>query len=112
MKREYKLYLNDILTSITKIERYTCDVTFVKFTETDMIIDAVLNNLLIIGEASSQIPPEIKTQHAHIPWREITDFRNVGIHKYHSVNVKIVWSIIQEHLPILKTQIREIVALL
>jgi len=59
VKRPYRLYLNDILESIEKIERYIYGLTFEEFTGSDMIFDAVVRNLEIIGEASSHIPESI-----------------------------------------------------
>ena len=110
MKREFKLYITDIITSIEKIQTYTKDiVTYEDFKKKDIVVDAVLNNLLIIGEACSQIPPEIKNNHSKIEWRQIIDFRNVAIHKYHSVNTKIIWSLIQDKLPNLKIQMKELI---
>lgn len=108
MKREYKFYLKDILISIEKIEKYVGNNKFEDFKNKDIIIDAVLNNLIIIGEASSQLQEEIKNKYDFVPWREIVDFRNIAIHKYHSLNIKRVWSIIEERIPQLKKDILKI----
>lgn len=96
------------MTSITKIEKYLKKDSFEDFKQKDVIIDAVLNNLLIIGEASSQLQDEIKKKYNNIPWREIIDFRNIAIHKYHSLNLKMVWSIIKEKIPQLKKDVEDI----
>lgn len=108
MKREFNLYLKDILTSISKIENYIKEDSFEDFRKKEVIIDAVLNNILIIGEASSQLQNEIKDKYNNVPWREIIDFRNVAIHKYHSLNLKMIWSILKEKIPKFKKDIEEI----
>lgn len=108
MKREFDLYLKDILTCISKIESYLKNDSFDEFKKKDVIIDAVLNNLIIIGESSSQLQEEIKNKYNNVPWREIIDFRNVAIHKYHSLNLKRIWSILKERLPSLKKDIKNI----
>lgn len=59
--RHYKLYIEDILEAITKIERYTKGFTRSKFQKNSLVADAVVKNLEIIGEASKRIPANIKS---------------------------------------------------
>jgi uncharacterized protein with HEPN domain len=56
MSRDYRLYLDDIATSCAKILRYTAGLTFETFLENELVYDAVLRNLEIIGEAAKHIP--------------------------------------------------------
>jgi len=58
-ERDFRLFLNDILESISKIEKYTANISFKDFTNNQMIIDAVVRNFIIIGEASTNIPSEM-----------------------------------------------------
>jgi len=58
--RDYKLYLDDILQAIKKIEKYTKDISVKKLKEDTLIVDAVVRNLEIIGEAVKNIPLRIK----------------------------------------------------
>lgn len=60
MSRSSKLYLNDILKCIDKIQEYTTNLTLDNFTEDHKTQDAVLRNLEIIGEAVKNIPEELK----------------------------------------------------
>jgi len=108
MKQKFEHYLNDILECITKVQTYTKKKDFYKFKKSDIIVDAVMKNLLIIGEASSQLQIEIKEKYTNVPWKFVIDFRNVGIHKYNSIKLEIIWDIIQNELPKLKEQIEEI----
>ena len=66
MQRDYKLYLKDILESIKKIDKYTNNKSYKSFSENDLITDAVLRNLEIIGEAVKNIPDEIKKKYPNI----------------------------------------------
>lgn len=50
MSREYKDYLEDILNSVDKIERYTKNLTFEEFAMDDKTTDAVIRNLEVIGD--------------------------------------------------------------
>ena len=99
MKRSYRLYLNDILESIEKIKRYTSGLSFEEFTASDLIFDAVVRNLEIIGEASSHIPDSIQSAFPTVPWRLMKDMRNVLSHEYFGIDVDIVWKTATESLP-------------
>jgi len=74
-----------------------------------MMVDAILRNLEIIGEAVTQLPEEVKTKYKNIPWRDIQDFRIVAAHHYWKVNLNIVWDIVENKIPILERQIKEII---
>lgn len=108
MKRQFDLYLNDILTCISRIRSYVKEDTFEEFENNNLVIDAVLNNLLIIGEASNQLQEDIKKKYDNVPWRLIIDFRNIGIHKYHSLKLELIWDVVKNELDVLEKQIKEI----
>jgi len=101
-KRDYRLFLQDILESIERIEEYTEGYDFETFTKDRKTVDAVLRNLEIIGEAAKHIPENIQTQHPEIPWKRVIGLRNVVIHHYFGVDLSIVWVIIKKQLPELK----------
>lgn len=62
-------------------------------------VDAVIRNFTVIGEAVRSVPEHIVSAHAEIPWRDMGDMRNVIVHSYHKVDLKIVWDTIQNDLP-------------
>lgn len=107
-KRDAKLYVKDIIDSIQKIEQYTKGLSVEKFKEEDLIIDAVIRNFEIIGEASKNIPEEIKTQHPDIPWKEMAGMRDKVIHEYFGVDFDIVWKTISTRLTSLKESLSNI----
>ena len=107
-KRGLKLYLEDIRDSIVKIESYIKDLNFDKFSKDVMIIDAVVRNLTIIGEAAKNIPEEIKSKNSEIAWGEVVGMRNKVTHEYFGVDEDILWKTIKEDLPIFKKQILEL----
>jgi len=61
-KREWKLFVEDILESIELVESYVANMNFDDFKNDRKTIDAVVRNLEIIGEAARNIPDEIKKQ--------------------------------------------------
>lgn len=107
-KRDYKLFLSDILDCIEKIEEYISDLTFNDFDKNTMVSDAVLRNLEIIAEAIKNLPPEITQKHPQVPWKKVIGFRNVVLHAYFTVDLKNVWYVITEQLPELKVLIEKI----
>ncbi len=98
-KREDKLLLIDILQSGDKIAAYTSHVVFAEFAKNEMMIDAVVRNLEIIGEASKLVSSSTKQIGASVEWRRMAQFRDVLIHDYFGVEVEIVWDVVQNHLP-------------
>jgi len=108
LKRNYELYLKDILEAISNIEEYVDSMDFEDFESKKMVVDAVLRNLEIIGEAATQIPEEMRAEHNEIPWRDIQDFRIVVAHKYWKVNLERVWDIIENKLDDLRENVERI----
>ncbi len=105
MSRSLNLYLNDILNSISKIQKYTAQTTQADLVQDERTFDAVVYNLQIIGEATRHIPEEIRNQQPQIEWKNIIGIRNIITHTYFCVDDEIVWNIIQTKLDPLKTAI-------
>lgn len=91
--------LNDILESMNRIDKYISGVEYDSFLNNQMLIDAVIRNLEIIGEAARNVPEEIRSKYPKIPWRNMIGLRNILIHQYFGVDESIVWEIIQADLP-------------
>lgn len=107
--RPTKLLLEDIADSIFKIQKYVKDFDYLAFSESSLIIDACVRNLEIIGEACKLLPQELKDQNSQIPWKDITATRNKLIHDYFGVNLDILWAIIQDELPQLIEEIKQLI---
>lgn len=104
-KRDWRLYFEDILESIKKIESYTLNFSYDNFIKDSKTVDAVVRNLEIIGEAGRQVEESIKKKYDNIPWKEIVGFRNRIIHGYFGIDFAIIWQIIIHDLPGLKQKI-------
>lgn len=105
-KREWDILFEDILESIEKIEQYTVEICFDDFALNSMIVDAVVRNLEIIGEASKNVPHEIQERHPGIPWRNLAGIRNRIVHEYFGVDISIIWFIVTNELSQLKQWIK------
>jgi len=107
-KREWRLFTEDIFESIGLIEQYVENMDFDKFKSDRKTIDAVVRNFSIIGEASKNIPDEIKQRYSNIDWKGVVGFRNRIVHEYFELSLDVMWFIITKELPLLKTQMKQI----
>lgn len=98
-KREDELLLKDILEAGRKIFAYTKLADYERFVSNDMMVDAVVRNFEVIGEAAKLVSEETKSNHPEIEWKRMTQFRNVLIHDYFGIEYEIVWDVIQNYLP-------------
>jgi len=106
LQREYRLFLEDILKAIARIEGYVGNREKKAFLSDQLLVDATLRNLEIIGEAAGNIPEAVQRKHPKVPWRDVKNFRNTAIHKYWVVDEEILWDIVENELSPLKKQIR------
>jgi len=105
--KDDKAYLLHILDAIEKIEKYIGSVEFDEFSQNDMMIDAVVREFEIIGEATRNLSDKFQEVHFEIPWYKIKAMRNVLIHEYFGVNLKVVWDTCKSDMPVLKTFIKK-----
>ncbi|HEY8214873.1 MAG TPA: DUF86 domain-containing protein [Methylocystis sp.] len=104
--RSDRLYLEHILDSIAAIETYVSGGEQAFISER-MIQDAVIRNFEIIGEAASRIAPDVRAE-TPIPWKRIIAFRNRLIHAYWGVDLVLVWDVIRNELPPLKSEVERL----
>ena len=108
MTRDMRLYIEDILESIAKIELYTKDVGENEFLTNTQIQDSVLRRLEIIGEAVKNIPHDFRDRYPQIPWKKIAGLRDVLIHEYFGVNVRRAWKMVNHDIFDLKQKLLKV----
>ncbi len=101
-ERDIRLYLDDILEAINKIEKYTEDMNFEQFRTDEKTGDAVIRNFSVIGEAVKQVPPSIRKKYPDIPWQIIAGMRDKLVHEYFGIRYDVVWETIELRLPSLR----------
>ena len=107
-KRDDLVYVDDILDALGRIKRYCGDVKKDEFMANDMLRDAVVRNLEIIGEASSRLSESFRERHKEPEWRKIIGMRNRIIHAYDIVEYAIVWDVVKMDLPQLEAKLRKL----
>ncbi len=108
MKRTYKDYILDILTSIDEIEEFTEGMDFEEFAVDKKTINAVIRSLEVMGEAVKKIPREIREKYPDIPWKYLAGMRDKLIHEYHGVDLEIVWEVIRTEIPPLRQRFEKV----
>jgi uncharacterized protein with HEPN domain len=98
MSRDLELYLEDIIEAIRKIRSYTVLLSFEEFCGDERTVDAVIRNLIVIGEAVKNIPEDTRRMEPDIEWRKIAGLRDFAAHAYFNVSNQIVWDVVQTKL--------------
>lgn len=106
-------YLAHILEAIERIDRYTEDIDEVAFLQNELVQDAVIRNLEILGEASNNIQKhysDFAASRPELPLAFAYQMRNALAHGYFKVDYEIVWKTIHANLPVLHAQVKHVIA--
>ncbi|MCG6136465.1 MAG: DUF86 domain-containing protein [Nostoc sp. LLA-1] len=98
MSRDFRLYLADIVVACEKVLRYTDGMEFEQFVADDRSFDAVIRNLLIIGEAVKNVPVDVRDRNPEIEWRKIAGLRDILAHTYFQIENEIIWDVVQNKI--------------
>ena len=107
---EWRFRIEDILNSIHAIREYTKGMKFIEFVSDRKTVDAVIRNLIVIGEASARIPDAVGQSHPEIPWNDMSDMRNFVVHEYFCISDKIVWETVKNDLPLLVKSLQDLIS--
>ena len=102
----YIIYIRDAIKSILK---YTKDLNKKGFNSKEIIQDAVIRKIEIIGEAAKNVSLNFRELYSDIPWKKIVGMRDKLIHGYFNVDVERVWNVIIKDIPVLEKQIEDII---
>jgi uncharacterized protein with HEPN domain len=95
-------YLSHMLEAARLARRYVQNLTKSEFLQDRRTQQAVVFNLLTIGEAAGRIVGECKefaAAHPEIPWAPMRGMRNRMVHGYFDIDLNIVWDTVQSSLP-------------
>ncbi|PSN13310.1 DUF86 domain-containing protein [filamentous cyanobacterium CCT1] len=79
------------MLAIETIQQRIQGLDFHAFENNPILVESVIYQLIVIGEAAANIPQDIKQQAPELPWRQMIDMRNVMAHAYFRVERDIVW---------------------
>ncbi len=66
---------------------------------------AILYEIIVIGEAANRLSDSFRSEHSHIPWKDIIGMRNILAHQYETVDAEVVWDAVSNDVPELLTLI-------
>jgi uncharacterized protein with HEPN domain len=99
--KDDKVYIEHIIDCIDLINDYTEYDKF-KFMNSSMVQDAVIRNLQTLAESTQRLSLELKAQHPEINWKAISGFRNILVHDYLGLDLELIWTVIENRLPLLR----------
>jgi uncharacterized protein with HEPN domain len=108
MRREWKLFIQDIYDALQHIKVFVGRMTRKEFLADEKSRSAVAFKIENIGEASKNIPREIRSKYKELPWTEMARMRDKIAHFYFGIDYKIVWSVVKKELPALELAIAKV----
>ena len=104
--KDDRVYFEHILLCIEKIEDYTkMDKSL--YLGSTIIQDAVVRNLQILAESTQRVSDRAKTNYPVTEWQAISGFRNILVHDYLGLDLKLIWSVVENRLPVLKVEVEK-----
>ena len=108
--RDWKFRIADILEAVQDSLEITRGLNYEAFCSDKKALKAALYNLIVIGEAARKLPAEVTARYPSLPWREMSDMRNILIHEYFGIDTQILWDTIETELPPLVSRLKEILS--
>ena len=96
--KNYRLFVEDMLEAMDKVERYVGGLSYETVAKNRVLVDEVIGNLEIIGEAAENIPEEVREKYLDIPWKRMIALKNID-------DLGIIWEIVTKSLPETKPKI-------
>ncbi|VCU52731.1 hypothetical protein TTHN1_00484 [Thermus thermophilus] len=91
-----------------KVMRYTEGLDFDTFVRNELVYDAVLRNLEVLGEAAKKVPDPVRARYPSVEWRAIAGLRDVLAHAYFALDDATLWDIVAHKVPALAEALRQI----
>lgn len=106
--RDWRLYVGDMIEFGERVIGYAAGLDQRSFTADQIVYDATLRNIELLGEAATHIPDPVREAHPEIQWRQIVGVRHQVAHGYLGIDDDTIWSIIQTSIPDLLPALRHL----
>jgi uncharacterized protein with HEPN domain len=108
--RDWRFRVRDILAAVESVAEYTDGMTYEEFVADRRTRDAVVRNLMTMGESVRWIPDVVLSRHPAVPWRTMRGMRNVVVHEYFGIDDRILWQTVRGDLPPLAPLLEAVLA--
>ena len=108
MTRDYKLFIKDVADAINDIEVFIGEMRYEEFLIDKKTQKAVVWQIHVVGEATKNIPESMREKYKEVPWKYMARIRDKIAHFYFGIDYEIVWNVIKEKLPEIKSMIEKI----
>jgi uncharacterized protein with HEPN domain len=101
-------YLEHMAEAVGRVMEYTRGKSQQEFLSDRLLQDAVMRNLGVLGEAANncfKVSPNVALRFPNLPFAKIYELRNQLTHGYTTVDMAIVWNIVERDIPELRTEI-------
>jgi len=110
MSRDLEARLRDMLEAAERIQRYVGNRGPAQLRADELVYDAVLRNLQVMGEAAKHVPADFRRANPGVEWRKIAGLRDIISHAYFGVDDDVVWDVVSNKIPPLVTALKTLVA--
>lgn len=97
--------LRDIDDALQAATSFVVDLSKAEFIEQRQVRDAVMYELIVVGEAATRLSPGVRAAHPEVEWKQIIAFRNRATHGYFHVDWNVVFDIVTGNVPAVREAI-------
>jgi uncharacterized protein with HEPN domain len=108
MSRIVSLFIKDILQNMNDAMEFIEGISYDQFAADKKTLNAVLRSIEVIGEATKNIPDEVRAKYPQVPWKEMAGMRDKVIHSYFGVDRETVWLVIKDSIPAIKPLMQQV----
>ena len=108
MKRDYQLFIKDIVAAMDSIKSFVGEMTLDELKADEKTSSAVIRKFEIIGEAAKHIPLKIRDKYKDVRWKSMAGMRDRLIHAYFGIDYNLVWSAMKTEIPNLKPKLKKV----
>jgi uncharacterized protein with HEPN domain len=98
----------DILLAASDIQRFTAGLTRDQFLNNDVVHSAVIQRIIVLGEAAKRLSEEFRQKHSQIQWRQVAGMRDRCVHGYDNIDLELVWEVVTTHAPALERYLKTV----